>query len=99
MAHQVSLTWTAPTTGDPVATYDVKRAPVVAGVVGSFASIANPEPSATNYTDTNVVAGSSYAYEVSSVNAAGEPAPCSAIQVTIPLAIPAPPTGLAGSPE
>jgi ribulose kinase len=99
MAHQVTLNWVAPATGDPVATYDVKRAPVVGGVVGAFASIANPEPSATTYVDTTVVAGLAYAYEVSSVNANGESAPCTAVQVLIPLATPQPPTGLVGTPS
>jgi hypothetical protein len=99
MSHSVLLTWVAPATGDPVATYDVKRASVTAGVVGTFVSIANPEPSATTYVDTTVVAGQEYSYEVASVNASGESVPCTAILVTIPLAVPNPPTGLVGSPS
>jgi fibronectin type 3 domain-containing protein len=99
MTHQVVLTWTAPTTGDAPTSYDVKRAPVTAGVVGTFASIASPEPTATTYTDTAVVAGQEYAYEVCSVNAAGESTPCPDITVTIPVSAPNPPTGLTGTPS
>lgn len=99
MAHQVVLTWNAPTTGDPVVSYDVQRAPIVNGVVGTFASIANPEPTTTTYTDTAVVAGQKYAYQVASVNAAGESSPCPSIQVAVPLASPAPPTNLSGNPS
>lgn len=99
MAHQVSLTWVPPVGGDPVAAYDVLRAPVVGGVIGTFVSIANPEPTAASYIDLAVVAGAVYEYEVKSVNASGESVPCAGIQVTIPLAIPNPPTGLVGSPQ
>jgi fibronectin type 3 domain-containing protein len=94
MAHSVTLNWSAPTTGDPVVSYDVKRAPVTNGVVGAFASIASPEPTTTTYVDTAVVAGQEYAYEVCSVNASGESVPCPDVLATIPLAIPQPPTNL-----
>jgi hypothetical protein len=97
LAHQVVLTWVAPTTGDAVVSYDVKRAPVTAGVVGTFVSIASPEPTATTYTDLAVVAGAEYSYEVSSVNGAGESTPCPSILVTVPLGAPQPPTGLSAS--
>ena len=97
MAHQVVLNWIAPTAGDPPSSYDVKRAPVTAGVIGTYVSIASPEPTTTTYTDTTVVGGLSYAYEVASVNSVGESAPCADVVVTIPLAIPNPPTGLTGT--
>ncbi len=95
MAHQSLLTWTAPATGDAPTSYDVQRAPVVGGVVGTFASIASVAVPATTYTDLAVTAGSEYEYRVASVNAAGESAfDTDTTVVTIPLAIPAPPTGL-----
>lgn len=99
MAHQVVLSWIAPTSGDPVVSYDVLRAPAPGGVVGTYVSIANPEPTATTYTDLAVVAGQEYAYEVKSRNAAGESTPCPSILVIIPLAVPNPPTGLTGIPS
>ena len=94
MAHSVVLTWVAPTIGDPVVSYDVKRAPAPGGVIGTYASIANPEPTATTYTDLAVTAGSEYAYEVCSVNASGESAPCASVLATIPLAVPQAPSAL-----
>lgn len=94
MSHQVSLSWTAPSGSDPVVSYDVKRAPAPGGVVGTYVSIASPEPTSTSYVDTTVTAGVEYSYEVCSVNSAGESVPCPNVVVTIPLAIPAPPTAL-----
>jgi len=94
MAHSVVLTWVAPTSGDPVVSYDVQRAPAPAGVVGTYASIANPEPTTTTYTDTDVVAGQEYSYQVCSVNGSGESVPSANVLVTIPLAVPQAPTSL-----
>jgi hypothetical protein len=95
MAHSVVLTWVAPATGGTPVSYDVKRALVTAGVVGAFASIANPEPTATTYTDLGpFVEGDTYSYEVSSVNSAGESTPSTSVTVTIPVSLPQPPTGL-----
>ena len=96
MSHQVVLNWVAPVAGDPPTSYDVKRAPAPAGVVGAYVSIASPEPTATTYTDTTVVGGQEYAYEVCSVNSVGESSPCADILVSVPLAVPNPPTGLTG---
>jgi hypothetical protein len=96
MAHQVVLNWVAPSTGDAPTSYNVLRALVTGGTVGTYASIASvPAPTVT-YTDTTVVGGDSYSYEVESVNADGSSAPCPAITVTVPLAAPNPPTGLTG---
>lgn len=95
MAHLVTLTWVAPTSGDAPASYDVKRAPAPGGVIGTYASIASPEPTATTYVDTTAVAGQEYSYEVCSVNAGGESTPCPNILVTIPVSVPNAPTGLA----
>ena len=96
MAHKVILNWIAPTTGDPIVSYDVLRADAPAGVVGAYVSIANPQPTTTTYTDTTVEAGKEYSYEVKSVNAAGESVPCPSILVTVPLALPEAPTSLTG---
>lgn len=94
MAHQVVLTWVAPTTGDPVASYDVKRAPAPGGIVGTYVSIASVTAPTTTYTDLTAAAGQEYSYEVCSVNAAGESAPCPSVLSTVPLAIPVAPSGL-----
>lgn len=94
MAHQVVLNWIAPASGDAPVSYNVKRAPAPSGVVGTFVQIANVPASSTTYTDTVVVAGQEYAYEVTSVNSAGESVPCPIVLATVPLAVPNPPTGL-----
>lgn len=99
MAHKVVLTWQAPATGT-VASYDVKRAPVTGGVIGAFASIANPEPTTTTYEDDGpFTEGAVLAYEVASVNPAGESAPCAAVTVTIPFSAPGVPTNLVATPS
>lgn len=92
--HAATLTWVAPVGGDPVVSYDVKRAPAPGGVVGTYVSIASPEPTTTTYVDTTVVAGQEYSYEVCSVNASGESVPCPSVLVTVPVAAPNPPSGL-----
>lgn len=98
MAHAVNLTWVAPVGGGTVVSYDVQRAPIVQGVIGQFASIANPEPASTAYTDNGpFVEGQQYEYQVRSVNSAGESAPCPEFTVTIPFSVPNAPTGLVGT--
>lgn len=92
--HQVVLNWTAPVTSDPIVSYDIKRAPAPAGVVGTYASIGTVPASSTTYTDTAVTAGSEFSYEVCSVNAAGESTPCPSVLATIPLNLPQAPTNL-----
>lgn len=92
MAHQALLTWVAPTSGDAPSSYDVQRAPVTGGVVGTFATIASP--TGTTYTDTAVTAGNSYEYRVASVNSAGESTFITSAVELIPLASPLPPTNL-----
>ena len=75
MAHQIVLTWDAPLTGPTVVSYDVQRAPAPNGVVGVYVSIASPEPTVTTYTDTTVVAGQEYSYQVLAVDSLGESSP------------------------
>ena len=94
MAHSVALNWSAPVVGDAPVSYDIKRAPAPAGVVGTYVSIASVPATSTTYTDTNVTAGQEYSYEVCSVNASGESVPCPNVLATIPLAAPQAPTGL-----
>lgn len=95
MSHSVTLTWTPPVGGAIPLTYDVQRAPVVGGVVGAFVSIDTPEITAATYVDNGpFVEGSSYAYQVCSVNSAGESVPCAEVTVIIPFSIPGAPTNL-----
>jgi predicted phage tail protein len=92
MSHSVVLTWVAPAAGDPVANYDVQKAVVVDGTLGAFVSIGSP--TGTTLTDTNVTPGEQAEYRVASVNTAGESSFITTAVLTIPLAIPQPPTNL-----
>jgi FtsP/CotA-like multicopper oxidase with cupredoxin domain len=80
----VSLTWTDPTPIDynNIATfgkkanevgYNVMRATVTNGKVGTFAKIATLKANTTSYTDTTADATTIYAYRVDAFNAATDP--------------------------
>lgn len=89
MAHSVTLTWDAPSTGDPVTSYDIKRSTVQTGPFVSIGTSTTP-----SFVDNNVVAGVTYFYEVDSVNAQGESGPSNEVTVVVPLNFPEPPTNL-----
>lgn len=89
MAHQATLNWDAPTTGDPAQSYDIRRSTVQ---TGPFTSVGTS--TTTSFIDTDVVAGTTYYYEVDAVNAAGESTPSNEVTVTIPFLVPGPPTNL-----
>ncbi len=81
-AHEVSLSWDAPASSPvPVEGYNIYRA--TGG--GSFALI-NPAPvTAVSYVDSTVVSGTTYTYEVMSVDSSGVQSIASnEITVTIP---------------
>ncbi len=68
VTHSVDLTWSAPSTSDdPVAGYHVYRAPQG----GAFTLLNSALDTQTAYTDSTVVSGTSYTYQVKSVDAAG----------------------------
>jgi Abnormal spindle-like microcephaly-assoc'd, ASPM-SPD-2-Hydin len=82
VAHEVDLSWDAPASSpDPVAGYNIYRATGS----GSFVLI-NSSPDATVvYTDSAVVSGTNYSYQVTSVDSSGvESIPSNQITVTIP---------------
>lgn len=89
MAHQAELNWDAPTTGDPVQSYNIKRSTVQ---TGPFTSVGTS--TTTSFIDTNVVAGTTYYYEVDAVNAAGESSPSNEVTVSIPFSLPGAPSNL-----
>jgi hypothetical protein len=78
----VVLTWQAPITSpDPIVGYNVYRR-----TYGSYPSKPlNPAPlTALTYTDTTVVNGTTYAYEVLSVDAQGNQSQPAIVEVVIP---------------
>ena len=89
MAHQIVLNWAENSPSDPASSYNVHRATASAGpfaVVGSATLL--------TYTDTAVVAGTTYWYEVTAVNSVGESGPSNEVSATVPLLVPAAPSGL-----
>jgi hypothetical protein len=78
-AHSVALSWNAST---GATSYDLYRGTATGVCSGT------PTPygtaSTTNYTDTNVTAGTTYVYAVSAVNSAGQSACSTEVSATIP---------------
>ncbi len=79
---QVSLSWTAVASAT---SYNVKRATTSGGPYATVATV-----SATTYTDTGLVNGTTYYYVVSAVNAGGESANSSPVNATPAASLPAP---------
>src|SRR5262249_58228878 len=84
----VALGWSAPASngGATVTSYDVYRTP--AG--GSESLLTTLDASFTTYNDTTVANGTTYAYRVSAVNAAGEGAKSNQLSPT-PATVPSAP--------
>jgi hypothetical protein len=82
VAHEVDLSWNAPASSpDPVAGYNIYRSTGS----GSFALINSSPDTAVVYVDNAVVSGTSYNYQVTSVDYSGvESVPSSPVTVTIP---------------
>ena len=82
-SHQINLTWSAPApTSDPVAGYNVYRAP---GGTTSYQRLNSSPVGSTNYTDSAVTSGNAYVYIVKSVDYAGaESAASNATTTTVP---------------
>ena len=88
--HSITLTWSAPTTGGAVVTYNVKRSTAT----GTEATIASVPAPTTTYVDTNGVAGTKYFYVVSAANAFGESPNSNEVSTTFLGDKPGAPAGL-----
>ncbi len=67
--HEIDLSWDAPaSSADPVAGYNIYRS---TGSGGSFAKLNTSPNSPESYTDNAVQSGTTYVYEVKSVDASG----------------------------
>jgi fibronectin type 3 domain-containing protein len=81
--HEIDLRWNAPSSSaDPVAGYNVYRS---ADGGGSFTKL-NPSPDGqVDYTDSAIQSGTTYMYEVKSVDANGvESGASNQISLTVP---------------
>jgi hypothetical protein len=81
--HEIDLSWNAPSSSaDPVAGYNVYRS---TDSGGSFTKLNSSPDSQVDYTDLNVQSGSTYSYEVKSVDASGvESGASNQIVLTVP---------------
>lgn len=81
--HQVELSWQAPgSSAAPISTYHIYRA---TGTATTYSLLSSSNGTQTNYADTNVQSGLSYAYVVKSVSRTGIESPASdTTRVTIP---------------
>jgi autotransporter-associated beta strand protein len=77
--QQVALSWNGT---NSVAAYNVKRATVSGGSYKTVATV----KAASSYTDTNLVAGTTYYYVVSAVNQAGEESDSTEVSA-VPVAV------------
>lgn len=88
--NQVGLTWSA---SSGATSYNVKRSTTSGGPYSTIGS-----PTATSFTDTTAVNGTTYFYVVSAVNSGGESANSTQVSATPTLPVPSTPTGLAATP-
>jgi hypothetical protein len=81
--HEIDLSWDAPSSSaDPVAGYNVYRS---TDGGASFTKLNSSPDSQVVYNDTTISSGTSYAYEVKSVDANGvESGPSSQVSVNVP---------------
>ncbi len=88
MAHSVTLSWTAPTSGTPTS-YNIKRSTVKGGETTEATS------ATTSYVDTvSLVEGTTYYYVVTAANSAGESGPSNEVAALVPFSVPSAPTNL-----
>ena len=94
---RIELAWTAPTglmTADATTSYKIETSP--SGAVGSWTNlVADTGSTATTYTHTDLTAGTTRHYRVSTINANGTSAPSNEASATTAAAgAPGAPTGL-----
>lgn len=94
MAHSALLTWDAPV-GSTVASYNVKRATVAAGPFTVVGTVTGSKATGNTYTDTaGLVEGTTYFYEVTAVNPAGESIPSAEVSGLVAFLVPGAPINL-----
>jgi fibronectin type 3 domain-containing protein len=92
LPYSVALSWTAPSPA-PTTGYNVYRAPYTSGACGTYALLNTAAVTVTTYSDTTVVAGAQYCYEVTALDGTAESGPD--VLASNPVSLPpSPPTGL-----
>ncbi len=86
-ATSVTVSWTAPTSGDPALSYKVERASDTSGSPGSFSGM-TAGVGTTTWTDTTVQPSTAYWFRVCGTNAKGDGAWSSAARVVTSSATP-----------
>jgi hypothetical protein len=92
MAHSVTLTWQAPTSGSAVTQYDILRGLTA----GAEVQIATVPVGTLTYVDSDptLVEGKDYFYVVKAQNSAGDSGPSNEVSVIIPFLVPGAPIDL-----
>ena len=92
---EVGLTWTDNANNETG--FTVERATVAGGVTGTFAAIGNAGTNVTSYSDTTVVADTTYAYRVFAFNGIGNSQASNEVTILVPVVPPVDPSNLAAS--
>ncbi|CAN5679648.1 hypothetical protein BH10BDE1_BH10BDE1_17320 [soil metagenome] len=90
----ISLSWTPDSQASPIPKYTIRRAVISGGPYTTIASNVN----GTSFQDSNVVNGATYYYVVAATNNTGVSKNSTENSITISVAVPAGPIGLAASP-
>ena len=88
--HNITLTWTAPTTGGAPTSYIILRGTAT----GAETQLATVPATSTTYVDAAGVGGTTYFYTVEAANSAGTSAPSNEASATFLLLPPAAPGAL-----
>ncbi len=94
-AGKIALSWTAPANngGSAITSYSIYRGTAS----GSESTTAIGSSTTLSYTDSNVVAGTSYYYLVKAVNSAGTSVASNEASYSVPSSVPSAPTNLAAT--
>lgn len=91
--HSVTLTWAPNSTGDPVTTYNILRGTATGAEsstpIGTVAASACT--TSCTYTDSTVVGGTTYFYEITATNSGGTSGPSPEVSFSVPFFAPAVP--------
>lgn len=88
--HNITLNWSAPTTGGAPTSYNVKRSTAT----GTEVTIGTTMASTRTFVDSTGTGGTTYFYVVTAVNSGGESVPSNEVSATFLAPAPGAPGGL-----